>query len=118
MTIGEGEDRVAYRRVDKPCTCNNPAPIIYQGSHVSPAADHPRGGSIDIAAIPNHCHPDVRGTAGEDGPPVEYLRLSVDEDETTFQGGQPGQATVVLDRAQAEQIRDTLTAWLTAKERG
>lgn len=117
-TEGEDGETIYYRRVDKPCTCNNPAPIIYQGSHINPADDHPRGGSVDIAAIPNHCHPDVRGSGEDDTRfPVEFLRLSVGEDETTYHGGNPGYATVVFDRAQVEKIRDTLTAWLDAKER-
>lgn len=93
---------------------DNP-PLIYQGSHVNPADDDPRGGDVDIAAIPDHCHPSVRGT-GEDGPPVEFLRLSVTEHDDTYGERQPGSGTVVLNRRHAEEIRDLLTTWLDRSE--
>lgn len=120
MLSGDGY----YRRTDKPCTCGNPAPIIYQGSHVNPDDNDPRGGSIDLAAIPNFLHPKVR-QARWDNPdaeedmrfPVEFLRLSVSEDPATYHYGQEGYATVVLDRAQVEKMRDALTNWLETKER-
>ncbi len=108
---------VYYRRTGKPCTCGNRPPLVYQGSHVNPADDGPRGGSVDVAAIPNHCHPSVRGTLADEGPPVEFLRLSVSEDETTYGESQPGYAQVVLDRAQVEELRNTLTYWLDTEER-
>lgn len=117
LTRDEGGQTIAYSRVARPCTCNNPAPIIYQGSHVNPAGDHPRGGSVDIAAIPNHCHPDVRGTGSEDGPPVEFLRLSVEQDAATYGGNHPGLAAVVLDRTQAEKIHVVLGEWLGTDQR-
>jgi hypothetical protein len=64
------------------------------------------------------CHPDVRGSDGDDMRfPVEFLRLSVDEDKTTYGGSQPGSATVVLDRAQVERLRNTLNDWLNTEER-
>jgi hypothetical protein len=113
-----------YRRVDKPCTCGKPAPIIYKGSHVNPADDDPRGGSIDLAAIPNFLHPNVRQARYENPDadddmrfPVEFLRLSVSEDPATHHYGQEGYATVVLDRTQVERMRDALTHWLDTKER-
>lgn len=106
-----------YRRVDNPCTCGNRAPIIYRGSHVNPADNDPRGGSIDVAAIPNHCHPSVRFSDTDEGPPVWFLRLSVDEDDATYHGMQPGSATIVLDRAQVAELRDTLTTWLDTEDR-
>jgi hypothetical protein len=119
-----GDKRDFYRLSGKPCTCPNKAPIIYQGSHVNPSDDDPRGGCIDVAAIPNFLHPNVRHSRpntpydGEDMRfPVEFLRLTVDEDKATYHGGQPGLATVVLDRQQVEKLRDTLTDWLNTKER-
>lgn len=119
-----GGDGSYYRRTGKACTCGNPAPIIYKGSHVNPADDDPRGGSVDVAAIPNFLHPKVRQHRGEtpDGDedmrfPVEFLRLSVSEDPATHHYGQEGYATVVLDRAQVEKMRDTLTGWLENEER-
>jgi hypothetical protein len=109
---------LAYARVPgASCTCGNPAPLIYQGSHVNPADDDPRGGSLSVAAIPNFCHPSVRGTDAEDGPPVEFLRVDMAEDEATYHGGNPGYATVVLDRAQVVKFRDCLTQWLENEER-
>jgi hypothetical protein len=117
-TRGEGDNQRVYARVpDASCTCGNPAPLVYQGSHVNPAGDQPRGGSVDFAAIPNHCHPSVRGSGTDDGPPVEFARLSVAEDKATYHGGNPGYATVVLERAQVEKLRDCLTVWLDSEER-
>jgi hypothetical protein len=116
VTAGDLE-RVYARVPDASCTCGNPAPLVYQGSHVSPAGDQPRGGALSIAAIPNHCHPSVRGTDAEDGPPVEFLRVDLAEDEATYRGGNPGYATVVLERAQVERVRDCLTQWLESEER-
>jgi hypothetical protein len=118
VTNGAPGMHVAYARVpDASCTCGNPAPLVYQGSHVNPAGDQPRGGSVDFAAIPNHCHPSVRGSGTDEGPPVEFARLSVAEDKSTYHGGNPGYATVVLERAQVEKLRDCLTVWLDSEER-
>lgn len=114
MQVG---DDAFYRRVDKPCTCPNKPPLIYQGSHVNPADDGPRGGSVDVAAIPNHCHPSVRFSDEDEGPPVEFLRLSLREDVDTYGEPMPGYAQVVLDRRQVETLRDTLNNWLKTEER-
>ncbi|OLT13040.1 hypothetical protein BJF79_03835 [Actinomadura sp. CNU-125] len=116
MAVGFGEP-VYFRRTDEPCDCGNQPPLIYQGSHVNPSEKDRRGGSLGIAAIPNHCHPSVRGTPTLDGPPVEYLRLTAEEDPATYGDTTPGLAQLVLDRAQVERLRDTLTTWLTTKER-
>jgi hypothetical protein len=116
VTAGDLE-RVYARVPDASCTCGNPAPLVYQGSHVSPAQDQPRGGALSLAAIPNHCHPSVRGSGAEDGPPVEFLRVDIAEDEATYHGMNPGYATVVLERAQVEKVRDCLTRWLESEER-
>jgi hypothetical protein len=93
------------------------SPWVYQGSHVLPSADDRRGGSIDVAAIPDHITRD-----GRDEGPHDWLRLSVDsEDSDTQHDGKPyvagGRAVVVLDRRQVEELRDTLSAWLDAEER-
>lgn len=98
-----------------PCTCGERGPIVYQGSHVNPSHEDMRGGSLEVGVIPNHCHPDAHGS--DEGPPVEFLRLSLDEDDSTYHGGVPGSATVALDRAQVQRLRDTLTAWLETDER-
>jgi hypothetical protein len=115
---GEGGNQRVYARVpDASCTCGNPAPLVYQGSHVNPALEDPRGGSLSVAAIPNFCHPSVRGTGSDGGPPVEFLRVDAAEHATTYHGGVPGYATVVLERAQVEKFRDCLTQWLESEER-
>ncbi|MFJ9456748.1 hypothetical protein ACIRST_16860 [Kitasatospora sp. NPDC101447] len=122
-----------------------PAPRIYRGSHVNPAADDPRGGWLELAEIPDHCHPDVRfrddpKSAGGRPVPVEYLRLGLGrpaggapEDDTprdgrsddagsddagSDQGGPDGagaQTTVILDRTQVELLHAALTEWLAAR---
>lgn len=101
------------------CTCGNPGPVIYQGSHVNPSNADPRGGSLDVGSIPNHCHPDARhdGETDDMTHRVDFLRLSLVEDPATYHGLHPGHATVVLDRAQVERLRDTLTYWLDTEER-
>lgn len=99
------------------CTCDKNGPLVYQGSHVNPDAEDARGGYLLACAIPNHCHPSVRANMGDDGPPVEFLRLSMGEDAATYKGLEPGHATLVLERAQVERLRDTLTDWLDTRER-
>ncbi|MFF4392107.1 hypothetical protein ACFY0G_35910 [Streptomyces sp. NPDC001552] len=101
------------------------APLVYQGSHVNPADDHPRAGRLEIAAVPNHCHPGVRNqempAAGAlvaaEGRPVEYLRVSLAQCAGTCPDDRPGQATVILDRAQVERLHATLAEWLGTDER-
>lgn len=99
-----------FVRVDRPCTCQSNGPIIYQGSHVNPSEDDPRGGVVHVSAIPNHCHPDARGT-DDPGKPVEFLRVGVEP-------GDPDQGNmVVLTRGQVKKLRNILDQWLTEKER-
>ena len=118
LYVHAGELERVYARVPgAACTCGNPAPLVNQGSHDSPAEDHPRGGSLSVAAIPNFCHPSVRGTGSDDGPPVEFLRVDVAEDKGTYHGMNPGYATVVLERGQVGKLRDCLTQWLESEER-
>ncbi|WKD30614.1 hypothetical protein [Streptomyces xanthophaeus] len=100
------------------------APLVYQGSHVNPAESHPRAGRLEIAAIPDHCHPGARNRdlaadapVTAEGRPVEYLRLSVAQSAGTDPGGRPGRATVILDRAQVERLHGTLAEWLGTDER-
>lgn len=114
VSLHAGEDTF-FLDDSVPCSCNA-GPLIYQGSHINPGPEDRRGGSVDVAAIPNHCHPSVRAS-GEAGPPVEFLRLGVREDPTTYQGGYPGDATVVLDRDAVRQLRDVLDLWLNTPDR-
>lgn len=118
VTNGPGDSHMAYARVEHEyCTCANPAPLVYAGSHVNPSQDGLRGGSLSVAAIPNFCHPSVRGSGTDEGPPVEFMRVDIAEDKATYHGGNPGYATVVLDRAQVGKLRDCLTRWLESEER-
>jgi len=84
------------------CEC---VPVTYLGSGVTPDAESPRGGSFDVAAIPNHCHPDAVGSDRVDGPSVDFLRVSVSD------GGPL--STVVLNAAQVRELYDVLGLWLT-----
>jgi len=102
------------------------APLVYQGSHVNPDSGHERAGWLEIAAIPNHCHPEVRNrdmTAPAPTPDrlaqlgVEYLRLSVGQGPGSASPALSGAATVVLDRSQVEQLCATLEAWLETNDR-
>jgi len=102
-------DRYWRRDRSVACSCGQQAPIIYQGSHINPSADDPRGGAVFFCGIPNHCHPSVRGTDTDDGPSVDYGRLAVHQDD-----GDSG--AVVLDRAQITKLRDTLTEWLDSRD--
>ena len=90
-------------------------PIVYQGSHVNPSEDDPRGGVLLVCGIPDHCHPEARGRDDDSGRPVEFLRLFASEDEATYQGSEPGQATLVLDLAQVTELRDTLNWWIDSR---
>lgn len=92
------------------------APIVYEGSHVLPSDNDRRGGSVEVAAIPDHITRDGRDDASE-GALKDWLRLSVDSLDSikTYKDApyvSGGSATVVLTRNQVERLRDTLTAWL------
>ena len=121
MIVGAGDlERVFARVPGAACTCGNPAPLVYQGSHVCPSSDGPRGGSVTFCGIPDYCHPDVTAEMRErdEGYPVEFARLWVTEDEATYGHEKPGNGSaVVLERAQVARLRDTLTRWLEAKAR-
>lgn len=78
-------------------------PRIYRGSHILPAEDDPRDGSIGLALIPSHITRDGRDDQPEDGTPYPWLRLSIDVDD--------GHAAAVIDPAQARYLAEQLTAW-------
>ena len=79
--IGEWQmsyfDGGKFRRAkgDPSCTCGNPAPVIYQGSHVQPRGTDKRGGFLDLAYMPDYC-------AQPEGD-VPFLRLFIGEDPST-----------------------------------
>jgi hypothetical protein len=93
------------------------SPYVYQGSHVVPAEADPRGGSLEIGSIPNFLHHDADQNAEDLSRRVEFIRIGITEDSSTYHGGEPGDATVVLDRRQVTELRDTLTQWLNTEER-
>lgn len=79
------------------------APWLYQGSHILPAEDDPRGGEIGLALIPSHITRDGRDDQPADGTPWPWLRLNVDV---------PGEdPTVLLNPAQARYLADRLNKW-------
>lgn len=79
------------------------APWIYQGSHILPAEDDPRGGNIGLALIPSHITRDGRDDQPEDGTPWPWLRLSVYTDNDD--------PTVILSPAQARHLAERLNRW-------
>lgn len=89
-------------------------PIIYQGSHVLPSDDDPRGGVLMFAQIPGWIERDGRDKPDDESQPHPWLRLDLIESPKTDGGSDPGHATVVLDRKQAEQVRDYLADWLSS----
>ncbi|MFF2411783.1 hypothetical protein [Streptomyces sp. NPDC058092] len=86
---------------DQPCG----PPWVYQGSHIPPHQDGPRGGSVSLAVIPSHITADGRDDQPEDGRPWPWLRLSVD-DCATGAG-----ADALLNPVLARHLADQLTTW-------
>jgi hypothetical protein len=111
-----------FDRSGKPCDCGDRkrGPIVYEGSHVLPSDDDRRGGSIDLASIPDFITRDGRDDAQGQGL-KDWLRLGVHSEPSREQyQGKPyvagGDATVILDRPLVEALRDELTAWLEREE--
>jgi hypothetical protein len=78
-------------------------PWTYRGSHLTPAEDDPRNGTIGLALIPSHITADGRDDSPADGPPWPWLRLHLAVD-----GDDP---TVLIDPAQARFLAEQLTTW-------
>ena len=79
-------------------------PIIYQGSNILPHGRSKRGGSVDLAFIPDHIS---RGTRKRDDAMCwPWLRVGVAKWDND--AGE----TVVLDYNQVIELRDSLTWWL------
>jgi hypothetical protein len=88
-----------------------PPPLVYQRSHVLPAATDPRGGSLDLASIPAFITRDGDGydETKEDGIGCwPYLRVSLRGPDEAG----PYDDTIVLDAEQVRALRDELTGWL------
>lgn len=84
---------------DEPCG----PPWTYRGSHILPADDDPRDGSIGLAFIPSHITRDGRDDQPEDGQPYPWLRLDL-----TVDGDDP---CVLINPTQARFLAEQLTAW-------
>jgi hypothetical protein len=78
-------------------------PWLYLGSHVLPAEEDPRGGTIGLALIPSHITRGGRDDQPDDGAPWPWLRLSLD-----VVGDDP---CVVLNPAQARHLAAQLADW-------
>jgi hypothetical protein len=83
-------------------------PWVYQGSHILPAEDDPRGGSIGLAMVPSHITRDGRDDQPADGTPWPWLRLSVEQDS--------GDPAVVINPVQARHLAAQLTDWADSTE--
>ncbi|MFB9365045.1 hypothetical protein [Kitasatospora albolonga] len=102
-----------------------PPPLAYRGSHLNPADHHPRDGRLELAAIPDHCHPLVRdpalsaGASEQPAPlPVDFVRLSLTRPAATNEEHPASETTtVILDRSQVELLHRTLGEWLEADMR-
>lgn len=79
------------------------APWQYDGSHILPAEDGPRGGSIGLAIIPSHITADARDDQPADGPPWPWLRLDL-----TVDGDDP---CTLINPAQARHLAEQLATW-------
>ena len=106
---GEGIKAGVIRDGD-PSFDDHDAPLVYQGSHVLPDEDSPRGGHVEFAAIPAHVrywreNPGAPGATEPEGVDA-WIRLSVNE------------GTVLLTERQVRRLRDGLTEWLEARARG
>ena len=78
-------------------------PWRYLGSHILPAEEDPRGGTIGLALIPSHITRDGRDEQPDDGAPWPWLRLSL-----ANCGDDPA---VILNPAQARHLAQRLIDW-------
>ena len=86
-------------------------PIRYQGSHVLPGEKDEHSGSVDLAYIPPHISRGRR-KGSEDGAFWPWLRMGIAE--KNMSAGE----TVILNRKQVEELRDSLNWWLEQSKRG
>ena len=87
-------------------------PWLYQGSHILPQVTDPRGGSMDLSAIPNHIERDYAGPGLHD-----WLRIGIEGKAAKSVTDGLHAIDVILNRKQAESLRNVLDAWLKAEER-
>lgn len=88
-------------RYDDSLTCTCAAgPLAYQESHVLPLPEHPRDGRFDLGSVASLIGPN-REYRDEYGTHLPYLRVSL-------RGSDAEPDTVLLDRKQATELRDSL----------
>jgi hypothetical protein len=93
-------------------------PYVYEGSHILPSPDSPRGGCLHCSHIPDHItrgvpdEPDYVGEGLKD-----YLRFGLSELQRPDINQYPGSGDVLLDREQVTRLRDYLTWWLDTEVR-
>jgi hypothetical protein len=86
------------------CDCGQPDyPFEYRGSHHLPSEADPRGGSVQVAAVPDHITRDGRDD-GKEGDRKPWIRLSLNDED------------VVLNEAQVRKLWQCLGDWLAADE--
>jgi hypothetical protein len=88
---------------------DQPAPIVYQGSHILPSTDDPRAGNFDLGLINGWIT-----AQGRTGPTDEalwpYLRAGAGDAEGR-------QVELVFDVEQVEQLHADLGWWLEHVDR-
>jgi hypothetical protein len=94
-----GDEKRWYYDDSRPCTCFA-GPLHYKGSNIVPSDGGPRTGCLHMAEIPSHITADYRHDGPDDGAPLPWLRIGIDE------------ATKVLARAQVGELWRTLGDWL------
>lgn len=109
------EEGSFYIDWERPCTCGDDrrAPIVYQGSHVTPdQVKDRRGGSFGLSTIPPHISP--RGISHDEEEETRWDVLRVDVVAPAEPSTTPGMqiSTQLLDRDQVVELRDFLTSWL------
>ncbi|GGS41361.1 hypothetical protein F2B00_22200 [Streptomyces parvus] len=77
-------------------------PWIYQGSHILPDEEDPRGGEIGLALIPSHITRDGRDDQPDDMKPWPWLRIHIT---------MTGDPTAIINPAQARRLAAQLIDW-------
>jgi hypothetical protein len=87
-----------------------PAPILYQGSHVLPSADDPRGGNLDLGMIHGWVTCQGRTGPADEEALWPYPRVGAGD-------GPDRQVELILDVDQVEQLHTDLGWWLAHVDR-
>jgi hypothetical protein len=89
---------------------DEPAPIVYQGSHVLPSKDDPRGGHFDLGLINGWITSQGRPGPADEEALWPYLRVGAGDVEG-------GRVELVLDVGQVERLHTDLGWWLAHVDR-